>query len=80
MTDDERARDYLDGWADPAKHGIYVENYNDLGHMVNFQAVCSCGWRDLPVPWSSQAAKVCPVLEALQERKERMQRCDTNAQ
>ncbi len=79
MTDDQRARDYLDGWSEPEKHAITIEQFRDLGFDANFRAVCSCGWQDLPVTWSSQAARICPVLEALQERKKRMTPCDTNA-
>ena len=73
MTDDLVARDYLTGWADAAKHPITIESGKDLGGDWQYVAVCACGWRDQPVSWRSQAARDCPVLDVLLERRQRMQ-------
>lgn len=70
-TDTQTAMDYLEGWTDESRHVIFVTP-QPSGPDTDYVATCSCGWRDLPVVWRSQAAKVCPVLEILQERRKRM--------
>lgn len=79
MTDDEIATTIgaaaLTEYADPRHHPIRIESYTDAGGDYQAIAVCGCGWTSIPVPWASLLSReVCPVLEALQERAERIRR------